>query len=151
MALLDDVGRIASDESARAEVNPMLESLGLRIGLTFGEGVKGKKRVVRRLLGGVMAFGGTPLPVRMHGAANAEFGPAEPDGSIARPRLRGAGNDRRPRRFGARPGSRRIVYRATLAGWCRDGRARGSCPRAGLPGGTIAHTARHKVDPGAFR
>ncbi len=71
MTLLDDVARIAGDEAARADINRVLGMLGLRIGLTFGDAVKGKKRRVRRLLGGVMAFGDSPLPVPMHGAANA--------------------------------------------------------------------------------
>jgi hypothetical protein len=72
MGLLEDVERITSDEGARAEVNALLGSLGLRIGLSFGSAIKGKQRVVRRLLGGVMVFGGAPLPVRLHGASNVE-------------------------------------------------------------------------------
>ena len=82
MSLLDDIGRITSDDGARAEINPLLEALGLRIGLTFGGTIKGKKRVVRRLLGGVMTFGGAPLPVRLHGADNLEA-TDEPHGSTA--------------------------------------------------------------------
>ena len=70
MALLDDVVRITGDDGARADINRVLGVLGLRIGLTFGDAVKGKKRRVRRLLGGVMAFGDSPLPVPMHGATN---------------------------------------------------------------------------------
>ena len=70
MGLMDDIGRVASDESARAEVRGLLAVLGLRIGLTFGDAVKGRKRKVRRLLGGVMVFGDTALPVPIHGAAN---------------------------------------------------------------------------------
>jgi hypothetical protein len=70
LGLLDEIERLSSDEAARTEVNPLLESLGVRIGLTFGGTIKGKKRVVRRLLGGVMVFGGAALPVRPHGAAN---------------------------------------------------------------------------------
>ena len=70
MTLLDDVARITGDEAARADINRVLGMLGLKIGLTFGDAVKGKKRRVRRLLGGVMAFRDSPLPVPMHGAAN---------------------------------------------------------------------------------
>ena len=70
MVVLDDVVRITGDDGARADVNRLLGDLGLRIGLTFGDAVKGEKRIVRRLLSGVMAFGDTPLPVPMHGADN---------------------------------------------------------------------------------
>ena len=81
MSLLDDIQRITSDEEARAEINPLLEVLGVRVGLTFGASIKGKKRAVRRLLGGVIAFGGVPLPVRLHGVNNKEV-PATPPGLI---------------------------------------------------------------------
>jgi hypothetical protein len=70
LSLLDNLERITTDPSARAQVNPLVVSLGLRIGLTFGSALKGKRRAVRRLLGGVMAFGGTPLPVPLHGASH---------------------------------------------------------------------------------
>jgi DNA invertase Pin-like site-specific DNA recombinase len=81
MGLLEDLDRITSDEGARADVHPLLERLGLRIGLSFGSAIKGKKRVVQRLLGGVMAFGGAPLPVRLHGASNLE-GPDPTPGCV---------------------------------------------------------------------
>jgi DNA invertase Pin-like site-specific DNA recombinase len=67
LAVLDDVERITADGSARADVNPLLRRLGVRLGLTFGSAVKGKKRVVRRLLGGLMTFGDAELPVKPHG------------------------------------------------------------------------------------
>jgi hypothetical protein len=72
LSLLDDIERITADDGARAEIHPMLEALGLRIGLTFGGAIKGRARVVRRLLGGVVSFNGAPLPVRLHGPDNRE-------------------------------------------------------------------------------
>jgi hypothetical protein len=72
LALLDDVARVTADQASRAQINPLLQRLGLRIGLTFGDAVKGKKRVVRRLVGGRMVFGNTPLPVPLFGGSNAE-------------------------------------------------------------------------------
>lgn len=73
MALFDDINRISTDERARAEINPMLVRLGLRLGLTFTSAIKGKKRVVRQLVGGIMAFGDASLPVPLHGTHNAEM------------------------------------------------------------------------------
>lgn len=67
MGLIQDIQRITSDSKARGEINPLLVNLGVRIGLTFGDAIKGKKRVVRRLLCGVMTFGKGQMPVRPHG------------------------------------------------------------------------------------
>jgi hypothetical protein len=44
LALLDDVTRVTGDPAARAEVNPLLVRLGVRVGLSFGGVIKGKKR-----------------------------------------------------------------------------------------------------------
>jgi hypothetical protein len=60
--LLDDIRQVATDPAGRAAISPLLQRLGLRIGLQFVDGIKGKKRRVRRLAGGVLAFGATPLP-----------------------------------------------------------------------------------------
>lgn len=80
MALLENIRRVAQDPSARADTPLILERLGLRIGLQFTEGIKGKKRRVRRLIGGVMAFGDRLLPYRglVHGGSNPG-GTASPD------------------------------------------------------------------------
>ncbi len=75
LELLDDMTRITSDLAARAEVNPLLHRLGLRIGLTFISVVKGKKRVVQRLASGRMVFGDGPLPVPLFGKDHVEGGP----------------------------------------------------------------------------
>jgi hypothetical protein len=76
LALLDDVTRISADPAARAEVNPLLKRLGLWIGLTFRPAVKGKKRVVQRLVSGRIVFGDGLLPVPLFGKDNVDDGPA---------------------------------------------------------------------------
>jgi len=81
LALLDDLRRITADERARAEINPLLQKLGVRIGLTFGSAIKGKKRIVRRLLGGMMTFGGRELPVPLYGPSNRQG----PEGTCSHP------------------------------------------------------------------
>jgi hypothetical protein len=70
MALLGDICRITTDDSARSEIHPLLKRLGIWVGLNFGSAIKGKKRVVRRLLGGVMTFGGRGLSVPLYGSSN---------------------------------------------------------------------------------
>ena len=67
LGLLDDVTRVTTDAEARADVNTLLQRLGIRIGLNFGSVIKGKKRVVQRLLSGRMVFGDAPLPVPLFG------------------------------------------------------------------------------------
>jgi hypothetical protein len=75
LGLLDDMTRITGDPAARAEVYPLLQRLGLRIGLTFISVVKGKKRIVQRLASGRMVFGDGPLPVPLFGKDHIEGGP----------------------------------------------------------------------------
>jgi DNA repair exonuclease SbcCD ATPase subunit len=72
IALLDDIERITADPNARAEINGLLVRLGMWVGLSFLEGIKGKKRKVRRLASGVITFGDPPLPVPLYGADNAD-------------------------------------------------------------------------------
>jgi hypothetical protein len=48
LSLLDDVARISTDPQVRAEINPLLHRLGVRIGLNFAGVIKGKKRVVQK-------------------------------------------------------------------------------------------------------
>ena len=67
LSLVDDLNRVTEDRGAHAESVPA-NALGVRIGLTFGPTVKGEKRVIQRLLGGIVAFGNTPLPVPLVGA-----------------------------------------------------------------------------------
>jgi DNA invertase Pin-like site-specific DNA recombinase len=75
MALLDDICRITSEAGARAQINLLLRQLGVWIGLNFGSAIKGKTRVVQRVLGGVMTFGHRGLSVPLYGPDNRE-GPA---------------------------------------------------------------------------
>tara|TARA_R110001592_G_scaffold54352_1_gene166294 strand:- start:2051 stop:4084 length:2034 start_codon:yes stop_codon:yes gene_type:complete len=60
--LLEQIRHITENDSARAAIPPILERLGLRIGLNFVEATKGKKRRVRRLAGGFITFGDTLRP-----------------------------------------------------------------------------------------
>ena len=57
MNLFDDMDRIVHSETARAEFGVLLDRLGCRIGLCFGDAIKGKTRKVRRLIGGQVVFG----------------------------------------------------------------------------------------------
>ena len=66
MDLLDDVRRVCNNTEARAEIAPVVQKLGLRVGLTFVEGIKGKKRKVRRLAGGELTFGDRLVPFHGH-------------------------------------------------------------------------------------
>jgi DNA invertase Pin-like site-specific DNA recombinase len=75
LALLDDFAQIMSNSGARAEVKPLVKRLGLRIGLTFRPTVKGKKRVVQKLVSGRMVFGDGALPVPLFGRKNLTDGP----------------------------------------------------------------------------
>ena len=81
MRLLDDIRQVATDPAARTQILPLLRRVGLRIGLRFVDGIKGKKRRVRRLAGGVLALGTAALP----GSAGADDG--------GRPPIDGCKND----------------------------------------------------------
>lgn len=73
LQLVENFKRITCDDSARAEVRPLLLKYGIRLGLNFGAAMKGT-RVVRKFLGGVIAFGNKPLPVPIHGHDNRDDG-----------------------------------------------------------------------------
>ena len=60
--LLDEIPHVTENEAARAAIPPILERLGLGIGLNFMEATKGKKRRVRRLASGLITFGDTLRP-----------------------------------------------------------------------------------------
>lgn len=72
LRLLDEIECLAEDGKARENVATVLERLGINIGLNFTEGIKGKKRIVRKLVGGVLTFGGRELPVRLYGKDNCQ-------------------------------------------------------------------------------
>ena len=67
MTFVENLLRVCDDRSARAELQPILKKLGLWIGLDFTSALKGKKREVRRLTGGLFAFGTKNLPVPLFG------------------------------------------------------------------------------------
>lgn len=69
LRLFEQLSKAAEDRSARAAVNQLVTSLGLRIGLSFRGQIKGVKREVRVLDGGVIAFGNRQLPVPLFGGA----------------------------------------------------------------------------------
>lgn len=70
MLLLDRIASVSSDPSLRQQLPELFERLGLRIGLTFGPGRKGK-REVRKLRNGIIA-GNEPSPVPTYGKDNRE-------------------------------------------------------------------------------
>ena len=61
LALFDDIRRIARDPAARLQVLPLVQRLGMRLGMRFVGAVK-KTRRVRQLAGGMIAFGNEPFP-----------------------------------------------------------------------------------------
>jgi hypothetical protein len=67
LSKLEDIQRIASSPEARLEIRAMLQELGCRVGLSFFEATKGKKRLVRKLAGGIIVFDDGDLPVKLHG------------------------------------------------------------------------------------
>jgi len=76
MELFNQISNILGDADARERIRPMLQMLNARIGLNFGPGIKGKKRAVRNLLGGMIAFGDEELPVKLHGRDRVDDGDA---------------------------------------------------------------------------
>ena len=86
LAQLKNLQRIASSPEGRTEIRAMLDELGCRVGLSFVGAIKGKKRPVRKLAGGIIAFGDGELPVKLHGKDRIEDGPGGQDD-------RGGGHD----------------------------------------------------------
>ena len=71
MNVLENIERLVADNRPRAELPAMFANLGLRIGLNFGAGRKGK-RTIRKLLGGAIVFGNAELSVRLHGESRVD-------------------------------------------------------------------------------
>ncbi|MEM8864521.1 MAG: recombinase family protein [Planctomycetota bacterium] len=67
MSLLGNLECVLSDAEARVAFRELMERLNVRVGLYFSDAIKGKKRIVRRLTGGVIAFGEAELPVPTYG------------------------------------------------------------------------------------
>ncbi len=74
LAQLKNLQRIASSLEGRTESRAMLDELGCRIGLGFVGAIKGKKRSVRKLAGGIIVFGDGELPVKLHGKDRIDDG-----------------------------------------------------------------------------
>jgi DNA invertase Pin-like site-specific DNA recombinase len=85
MRLFDDIRQVASDPAARAQVLPLVQRLKLWIGLHFAGVIKGKKRRVRRLAGGVLTFGPMPTPAGHPGSQSYLANSAERDDPRSRP------------------------------------------------------------------
>ena len=68
MQLFEEITALADDEASRIKTGEIARRIGLRIGLNFAAGVKGTKRQVRVLQGGVMTFGKDELPVPLFGS-----------------------------------------------------------------------------------
>jgi len=75
LSLLSDIQRLAGHPEARLEMRNMLSQLGCRVGLSFVEGTKGKKRAVRKLAGGIIVLGHGDLPVEVHSKDAFDGGP----------------------------------------------------------------------------
>lgn len=71
LQLVGEFKRVATDQSARGNIPPLLEKFGIRLGLNFAAAQKGK-REVRQFLGGIITFGNAPLPVPLHGRDNRD-------------------------------------------------------------------------------
>ncbi len=80
--LFDQFNRILADPTARQQLVDMIQLLDARAGLSFIEGIKGAKRKVRRLAGGALYFGSTPLPVPLHGKDNCQPDPNSGESKI---------------------------------------------------------------------
>jgi hypothetical protein len=77
MSLMDQIEVTLSNPDARAEIGPMLERMGCRVGLFFAEGIEETNRRILRLTGGVTAFGNMELSVPVHGKDRRPSPPSE--------------------------------------------------------------------------
>ena len=103
MALFDEMHCVCEDKNARADMASLVQKLGVRIGLNFVEGIKGKKRKVRRLAGGVLTFGDRLVPFHghRHGGNDAPMPSADPS---QQPKRKGKGRKSQPRKSNGQPG-----------------------------------------------
>jgi hypothetical protein len=83
--LLDNIRRIARDPNARLQVLPLLQRLGMKLGMRFTD-VQKKVRRVRRLAGGMISFGDEPFPCR-----RTNGGPCRPHDPMD-PQMKGVGS-----------------------------------------------------------
>lgn len=74
MHLLDQFNEALADPNARQQLIDMIKLMNMQVGLKFVEGIRGKKQKIRRLAGGALYFGSTPLPIPLHGKDNCQHG-----------------------------------------------------------------------------
>lgn len=67
MRLFEEITALTEDEASRLKIGEIVRRIGLWIGLNYAAGIKGTKRQVRVLQGGIMTFGNEELPVRLFG------------------------------------------------------------------------------------
>ena len=79
MSLLDQIALVAGNPEARQDAASLLNRIGLRICLRFAPAVKGKKRIIQKLVSGIIVFGDRPLPVPLFG--KDKCGPDSVEGS----------------------------------------------------------------------
>ena len=65
---MDRIETVCSEPAAREELNKLVQDLGIRIGLTFREGLR-NNRPARVLEGGIVAFGNRPLPCTLRNSS----------------------------------------------------------------------------------
>ena len=77
MRLFEEITALTEDQASRLKIGEIVRRIGLRIGLNFSAGIKGTKRQVRILQGGIIAFGNEELPVPLFGNRKVD-----PSGSV---------------------------------------------------------------------
>jgi hypothetical protein len=85
LELLDAITGLTAKAEARNALPDLVQRLGVRIGLTFAPGIKGTKRQVRVLVGGILAFGDQELPVPLFGRQRVDGLPVRPDSGQPEP------------------------------------------------------------------
>jgi hypothetical protein len=90
LRILERLEQVVQKPEAREAFRDLAARLGMRVGLAFDSALKGKVRRDRRLVGGLIVFGGRELPVPLHG----------------RDRLSPAGVDSPPAQSGQNDGER---------------------------------------------
>jgi hypothetical protein len=77
VALLAAIQGLTDDESSRLKMAELAKRMGLLIGLNFTAAIKGTKRPVRKLTGGLITFGEQGLPVPLFGNRRVGDGPCD--------------------------------------------------------------------------
>jgi hypothetical protein len=72
LRILEHLDQVVQHPEDREALRILVARLGIRVGLKFDSALKGKVRMVRRLVGGLIAFGDRELPVPLHGRDRLE-------------------------------------------------------------------------------